>query len=132
MTIERSEIPQPVTQSENKIAISALIKKFTFHRLISQTSKKAILDTVKKRKQISPLKQSTYYEVYISIISLFISNLTSYVQVLTKYYEYLTNLVKLKVLNNDEKYLIFINRLRHLLYGPLLLLAVPIPTKFYL
>jgi hypothetical protein len=60
--------------------------------------------------KISPLKQSTYYEVYFSIISLFISNLTSYVQVLTKYYEYLTNLVKLKVLNNDEKYLIFINK----------------------
>jgi hypothetical protein len=57
IAIERPETPQPVTQSEDKIAVSAPTKKFTFHRLISQTSKKAILDTAKKRKHTSPLKQ---------------------------------------------------------------------------
>jgi hypothetical protein len=31
MAIVRLEIPQPDTQSEDKIAISAPIKKFTFH-----------------------------------------------------------------------------------------------------
>ena len=31
MVIERPEIPQPDTQSENEIAISAPIKKFTFY-----------------------------------------------------------------------------------------------------
>jgi hypothetical protein len=56
MAIERPETPQPVTQLEDEIAVSALIRKFTFHRPISQTSKEAILDTVKKRKHTSPLK----------------------------------------------------------------------------
>jgi hypothetical protein len=31
MAIIRPEIPQPDTQSENEIAVSAFIKKFTFH-----------------------------------------------------------------------------------------------------
>jgi hypothetical protein len=35
MAIVKSEIPQPDTQSENEIAVSASIKKFTFHQLIS-------------------------------------------------------------------------------------------------
>jgi hypothetical protein len=58
MAIVRPEIPQPVTQLEDKIAVSALIKKFTFHRPISQSSKEIILDIVKKKKHTSPLKQS--------------------------------------------------------------------------
>ena len=56
MAIERSEIPQPVTQLEDKIAVFAPIKKFTFHRPISQISKEAILDITKKRKHTSLLK----------------------------------------------------------------------------
>jgi hypothetical protein len=58
MTIVRPETPQPDTQSEDKIAISALTKKFTFHQLISQSGKEATLNIVKKRKQTFPLKQS--------------------------------------------------------------------------
>jgi hypothetical protein len=58
MAIERPETPQPITQSENEIAVSAPTRKFTFHRPISQISKEATLDTAKKRKQTSPLKQS--------------------------------------------------------------------------
>jgi hypothetical protein len=57
MAIERPETPQPVTQLENEIAVSASIKKFTFYRPISQISKKATLDIAKKRKHTSPLKQ---------------------------------------------------------------------------
>jgi hypothetical protein len=56
MAIKRPEIPQPVTQLEDKIAVSAPIRKFTFHRPISQISKEATLDTAKKRKHTSPLK----------------------------------------------------------------------------
>jgi hypothetical protein len=56
-SIKRLEIPQPITQSKNEITISTPIKKFTFHRLISQISKKATLDTTKKRKHTSLLKQ---------------------------------------------------------------------------
>jgi hypothetical protein len=56
MAIVRPEIPQPDTQSEDEIAVSALIKKFTFYQSISQTGKEAILDIVKKRKQTSLLK----------------------------------------------------------------------------
>jgi hypothetical protein len=58
MAIERPETPQPDTQSENEIAVSAPTKKFTFHRPISQTGTEATPDIVKKRKQTSPLKQS--------------------------------------------------------------------------
>jgi hypothetical protein len=58
MAIERPETPQPDTQSENEIAVSALTKKFTFHRPISQTGTETTPDIVKKRKQTSPLKQS--------------------------------------------------------------------------
>jgi hypothetical protein len=50
MAIVRPEIPQLDTQSENKIAISVFIKKFTFHQPISQSGKEAISDIVKKRK----------------------------------------------------------------------------------
>jgi hypothetical protein len=57
MTIKRPETPQPVTQLKNEIAVSVPTRKFTFHRPISQTNKEAILDTVKKRKHTSPLKQ---------------------------------------------------------------------------
>jgi hypothetical protein len=56
MAIVRLEIPQLDIQSENEIAVSALIKKFTFYQLISQSGKEVILDIVKKRKQTSLLK----------------------------------------------------------------------------
>jgi hypothetical protein len=58
MAIERPEIPQLNTQSEDEIAVSALIKKLTFYRPISQTGTEAIPDIAKKRKQTFPLKQS--------------------------------------------------------------------------
>jgi hypothetical protein len=67
-----------------------------------------IIDKV--HSEIPPVRQLTYYEVYYSIISLFVNNLTTYVESLTKYYEYLTHLVELKVLNKEEKYLIFLNK----------------------
>jgi hypothetical protein len=50
MAIVRPEIPQPDTQSENKIAVSVFTKKFTFYQPISQSGKEVILDIVKKRK----------------------------------------------------------------------------------
>jgi hypothetical protein len=56
MAIVKPEIPQPDTQSEDKIAISASIKKFIFYQSISQSGKEITLDIVKKRKQTSPLK----------------------------------------------------------------------------
>jgi hypothetical protein len=56
MAIVKPEIPQPNTQSENKIAISTPTKKFTFYQPISQSGKKAIPDIIKKRKQTFLLK----------------------------------------------------------------------------
>jgi hypothetical protein len=56
IAIKRLVIPQPDTQSEDEIAISALIRKFTFHQPISQTSTEATPDIAKKRKQTSLLK----------------------------------------------------------------------------
>jgi hypothetical protein len=56
MTIERPKIPQPVTQLKNEIAVFAPIRKFTFYRLISQISKKVILDIAKKKKTHVPIK----------------------------------------------------------------------------
>jgi hypothetical protein len=61
MTIVRPETPQPDTQSEDEIAISAPTKKFTFHQPISQSGKETTPDIVKKRKQTSPLKQSNRF-----------------------------------------------------------------------
>jgi hypothetical protein len=58
----------------------------------------------------SDIPQTTYYDVYCSIISLFMDKVTTYLEALTKYYDYLTNLVKLKVLNDHEKFLIFTNK----------------------
>jgi hypothetical protein len=58
MAIERLKIPQSDTQSENEIAVSAFIKKFTFYRPISQIGTEIIPDIVKKRKQTFLLKQS--------------------------------------------------------------------------
>jgi hypothetical protein len=58
MTIVKLKTPQPNTQSEDEIAVSAPTKKFTFYQPISQSGKEAIPDIVKKRKQTSPLKQS--------------------------------------------------------------------------
>jgi hypothetical protein len=60
--------------------------------------------------KIPPVRQLTYYEVYYSITSLFVNKLTSYLEVLVKYYVYLTNLVNIKVLNDREKFSIFINK----------------------
>jgi hypothetical protein len=56
------------------------------------------------------LKQMTFYDIYCSIVIFFINNLTAYLKILVKYYEYLTNLVNIKILNNNEKFFIFINK----------------------
>jgi hypothetical protein len=50
MVIVRLKIPQLDTQSEDEIAVSVPIKKFTFYQPISQSGKEAIPDIVKKRK----------------------------------------------------------------------------------
>jgi hypothetical protein len=56
MAIERPEIPQPITQLKDEIVIFTFIRKFTFHRPISQISKETILDIAKKKKNTSLLK----------------------------------------------------------------------------
>ena len=50
MAIERLEIPQSDTQSEDEIAVFVSTKKFIFHQLISQIGKEVALDIIKKRK----------------------------------------------------------------------------------
>jgi hypothetical protein len=58
MAIERPVIPQSDTQSEDEIAVSVPIKKFTFYQPISQISTEITPDIVKKRKYTFSLKQS--------------------------------------------------------------------------
>jgi hypothetical protein len=54
MAIERPEIRQPITQLKDEIVIFTFIRKFTFHRPISQISKETILDiAIKKKKHVS-------------------------------------------------------------------------------
>jgi hypothetical protein len=66
---------------------------------------------VNKHSYVMPsVAQITYYEVYCSIIALFTDKLTTYLEALSKYYDYLTNLVKLKVLNDRDKFLIFTDK----------------------
>ena len=57
----------------------------------------------------SLFKQITYYDVYSSIVKLFIENLSIYLSVLNKYFEYLTKLVETNILNYKDKILIFTN-----------------------
>jgi len=62
-------------------------------------------------------KQVTYYDLYSSIVELFVDNLSSYLIILNKYFEYLTKLVELKILNNYEKYIIFISLVNNYYYN---------------
>jgi hypothetical protein len=50
------------------------------------------------------------YDFYFYITEFFIKNLNIYLVVLNRYYQYLTNLVKLKVLNDNEKFIIYTNK----------------------
>jgi hypothetical protein len=64
---------------------------------------------INKISDASLFKQITYYDVYSSIVELFIDNLSSFLNILNKYFEYLTKLVRVEILSNNEKFLIFIN-----------------------
>ena len=57
----------------------------------------------------SNFKQITYYDLYFSIVGLYIENISSYLNILNKYFEYLTKLVQIKILTKYEKFLIYIN-----------------------
>jgi Mitochondrial ribosomal protein (VAR1) len=63
----------------------------------------------KNIKNNNPLSEKEItYNFYIT--EFFIKNLNTYLVVLNKYFKYLTSLVKLKVLNNNEKFIIFTNK----------------------
>jgi hypothetical protein len=62
---------------------------------------------INKISNTSIVKQITYYDVYFSIVELFLENLSNFLNILNRYYEYLTELVQEKILNNYEKFLIF-------------------------
>jgi hypothetical protein len=53
----------------------------------------------------------TFYDIYCSITLLLVNNLTTYLKVLIEYYKYLTDLVNIKILNNNEKFFLFNNRI---------------------
>ena len=61
----------------------------------------------------STFEQITYYDVYCSIVNLFIDNLSSYLSILNKYFDYLTKLVQMKILSDNDKLIIFTNLLNH-------------------
>ena len=56
------------------------------------------------------MDQITYSEIYYSVVIFFLDRLTNYLRVLIEYYDYLTKLVELKVLDDHEKFLIFIKK----------------------
>jgi hypothetical protein len=62
----------------------------------------------------SLFKQITYYDVYFSIVNLFLDNLSTYLSALNKYFEFLTILVQHKILDNNQKILIFTNIITNL------------------
>jgi hypothetical protein len=74
-----------------------------FDVLNSSRRKKININNPLSEKQITD-------DFYFYITEFFINNLTAYLLILNKYFGYLTNLVKLKVLNNHEKFLIFTNK----------------------
>ena len=63
---------------------------------------------VKKTGDSEETKQITFYDAYSSILESFINETSTYLKALSIYYIYLTKLVEEKVLNNKDKYLIFI------------------------
>jgi hypothetical protein len=74
-----------------------------FDVLSSSRRKKININNPLSEKQIT-------YDFYFYITEFFINNLNAYLLVLNKYFRYLTSLVKLKVLNNNEKFIIFTNK----------------------
>ena len=71
------------------------------------------IDYTKKEEnyieEIKETKQITFYDAYSYIVESFINETSLCLKALNKYFEYLTNLVEIKVLNNREKYLIYMN-----------------------
>jgi hypothetical protein len=70
------------------------------------------LDNSKKKvkmiEEIKETKQITFYDAYSYIVESFIDETSLYLKALNNYFKYLTRLVEIKILNNREKYLIFI------------------------
>lgn len=61
----------------------------------------------KETKEIEEAKQITFYDAYSFIVESFINETSTYLKALIRYYGYITNLVEKKILNNNDKYLIY-------------------------
>lgn len=68
--------------------------------------KSSVIKT-KEIKETEEAKQITFYDAYYFIIESFINETSIYLKALIAYYDYLTNLVERKILNNNDKYLIY-------------------------
>lgn len=64
----------------------------------------------KIREQVDGFNLITSDEIYYSVTTSLVNKWTTYYEDILKYYEYLTKLVKIKVLNDYEKLLIFTNK----------------------
>lgn len=63
---------------------------------------------IKKTGDSEESKQITFYDAYSLILESFINETSNYLKALSIYYKYLTELVEKKIINNKDKYLIFI------------------------
>ena len=73
-------------------------------------------DTIKNNEINSDpsfFNQILYYDIYCYILYLFINNLSTYFSILNKYFEYLNILMEMKILNNNERILIFTSLLNN-------------------
>lgn len=61
----------------------------------------------KETKETEEAKQITFYDAYSFIVESFINETSIYLKALIKYYGFITNLVEKKILNNNDKYLIY-------------------------
>jgi hypothetical protein len=68
----------------------------------------------KKKKVV--FKNITFFNVYYTILELLINNLSNYLNMLNKYYKHLNELVKIEVLSNYERLLIFTNLIKFYTY----------------
>ena len=68
--------------------------------------KSSVIKT-KDIKETEEAKQITFYDAYSFIVESFINETSTYLKALIAYYDYLTNLVERKILNNNDKYLIY-------------------------
>jgi hypothetical protein len=89
-------------------------RPFTIDEFLkSPIHSKVRTNIINSYSKIFSLKQTTFYDIYCSIIISIVDKLTIYLKILVQYYKYLTKLVNIKILNDIEKFSVFMNKVNN-------------------